>query len=136
MPSEQQTLDAAPLDNYNSKPMGEYYSNEFSHHGSAAVIAPSEHHTSKEPEAPLYIEEKNQMIDDDQHSTSQKKTTDQQISSLPHSTMQTHEVAEASPAVAITTQKLDSLQLQNEHVNYPVKNKRSQKQLDKSQTYY
>ena len=70
--SEQQTHDAAPLDQYAPKPMDDYYSDQFSHHGSA-VIAQSEQHHSKEQEHIPFTVEKN-LQEEDQYSNSQKNT--------------------------------------------------------------
>ena len=81
-----------------------------------------------------FSDEKPKPMDDEHHSNSNRKT-DHQISSMPSSTMQTQKLVESSP-VEVSTQKLDNLQLPNESLNFAVKAKRTQKQLDKGQTYY
>ena len=135
LPSNQQSLNHAPMDNYNAKPMVEYYSNEYSHQGSA-VIASSEHvTTSKDQELMPFSDEKPKPIEDD-HQTNSNRKTDHQISSMPSSTMQTQKIAESSPIVDMNSQKLDNLQLHTESLNFAVKAKRSQKQYEKGQTYY
>ena len=82
-----------------------------------------------------FSDEKPKPIDDEHHSNSNRKT-DHQISSMPSSTMQTQKIAESSPVVDLSTQKLDNIQLPNESLSFAVKAKRTQKQLDKGQTYY
>jgi hypothetical protein len=114
------------MENYNSKVMADYYSNEYSHQGSA-VIASSEHvTTSKDQEAMPYSSDEKKMLED-LPASSPKKTDSHMMASMP-TALQPQKVVDASPAENIATQKLDSIQLQNENLNFAVKSKRTSKQ--------
>ena len=134
LPQDRQAMNPVPMENYNSKVMADYYSNEYSHQGSA-VIASSEHvTTSKDQEAMPYSSDEKKMLED-LPASSPKKTDSHMMASMP-TALQPQKVVDASPAENIATQKLDSIQLQNENLNFAVKSKRTSKQYEKGQAYY
>ena len=53
----------------------------------------------------------------------------------PLQTLPPLKVVDVLPAENIPTQKLDSIQLQNESMNFAVKSKRNSKQFEKNQAY-